>query len=228
METGAPQVAYREAMSQAVDYDYTHRKQTGGSGQYGRIVGRLGPSDGEEDFVFENKVTGGNVPTEYIGAVEKGFHSCMDKGEYIGFPVVNLQVELNDGASHAVDSSDQAFQAAARGAFREYYLQGKPVALEPVMTVSVEGPTEFQGDILGTLMQRRGMVVGTTEDAGFVRIDAEVPLAEMFGYATVLRSVTQGKAEFSMEFARYGTAPKEIAEELREKWLEKRAAGQST
>jgi elongation factor G len=126
-----------------------------------------------------------------------------------------------------VDSSDNAFQAAARGAFREYYLKGTPVALEPVMLVSVEGPTEFQGDILATVMQRRGMVVGTTEDAGFVRIDAEVPLSEMFGYATVLRSATQGKAEFTMEFARYGTAPAEIAEKLREKWLEKKAAGSS-
>ncbi len=225
VETGAPQVAYRETMRDRVDYDYTHKKQTGGSGQYGRIVGKMGPSE-EEDFEFINKVTGGNVPTEYIGAVEKGFKSCMAKGEYIGFPVVNLRFELNDGASHAVDSSDQAFQSAAKGAFREYYLKGRPVALEPVMSVSVEGPTEFQGDILGTLMQRRGMVVGTTEDGGFVRVDAEVPLAEMFGYATVLRSVTQGKAEFSMEFARYGTAPADVAEELREKWVAKRAAGE--
>jgi elongation factor G len=225
VDTGKPQVAYRETMRETIPYDYTHKKQTGGSGQYGRIQGKIGPSK-EEDFEFTNKVTGGNVPSEYISAVEKGFKSCMAKGEYIGFPVVNLAFELNDGASHAVDSSDQAFQSAAKGAFRQYYLQGKPVALEPVMTVSVEGPTEFQGDILGTLMQRRGMVVGTTEDSGFVRVDAEVPLAEMFGYATILRSVTQGKAEFSMEFARYGTAPADVAEELREKWVAKRAAGE--
>ena len=224
VDTGRPQVAYRETMSMPIDYDYTHKKQTGGSGQYGKIQGRIMPID-EGDFVFENNVTGGNVPSEYISSVEKGFKACMDKGEYIGYPVVNLKFELNDGASHAVDSSDNAFQAAAKGAFREFYLKGKPVALEPIMLVSVEGPTEFQGEILGTLMQRRGMVVGTTEDSGFVRIDADVPLSEMFGYATVLRSATQGKAEFTMEFARYGTAPAEVAEELREKWLEKKAAG---
>jgi elongation factor G len=222
--TGAPQVAYRETITKAIDFDYTHKKQTGGSGQYGKIQGRIEPST-EGDFVFENKVTGGNVPNEYIGSVEKGFKSCMARGEYIGYPVVNIKFILRDGAAHAVDSSDNAFQAAARGAFREFYVQAKPVTLEPIMLVSVEGPTEFQGDILGTLMQRRGMVVGTSEDAGFVRVDAEVPLSEMFGYATVLRSATQGKAEFTMEFARYGTAPSEIAEELRKKWLEKKAAG---
>jgi elongation factor G len=227
VDTGAPQVAYRETIKNEIAYDYTHKKQTGGSGQYGKIQGKIIPNE-DADFEFENKVTGGNVPSEYISSVEKGFKSCMDKGEFIGFPVVNLKFLLEDGASHAVDSSDNAFQAAARGAFREFYLQGKPVALEPVMLVSVEGPTEFQGEILATVMQRRGMVVGTTEDAGFVRIDAEVPLSEMFGYATVLRSATQGKAEFTMEFARYGTAPAEIAEELREKWLEKKAAGTSS
>ena len=224
VDTGAPQVAYRETIKNEVAYNYTHKKQTGGSGQYGKIQGMIIPS-GDNDFEFESKVTGGNVPAEYISSVEKGFKSCMVRGEFIGYPVVNLKFVLRDGASHAVDSSDNAFQAAARGAFREFYLQGKPVALEPVMLVSVEGPTEFQGEILATLMQRRGMVVGTTEDAGFVRIDAEVPLAEMFGYATVIRSATQGKAEFTMEFARYGTAPADIAEELREKWLEKKAIG---
>jgi elongation factor G len=226
VETGAPQVAYRETIKNEIAYNYTHKKQTGGSGQYGKIQGRIVPNE-DADFEYESKVTGGNVPQEFISSVEKGFKSCMAKGEFIGFPVVNLKFVLEDGASHAVDSSDNAFQAAARGAFREFYLQGKPVALEPVMLVSVEGPTEFQGEILATVMQRRGMVVGTTEDAGFVRIDAEVPLSEMFGYATVIRSATQGKAEFTMEFARYGTAPAEIAEELRAKWLEKKAAGSS-
>jgi elongation factor G len=222
--TGQPQVAYRETLTKAIPFDYTHKKQTGGSGQYGRVQGQLEPTN-EADFEFVNKVVGGNIPSEFISAVEKGFKSAMAKGEYIGFPVVGLKVTLEDGNSHAVDSSDNAFQAAARGAFREFYLKASPVALEPVMLVSVEGPTEFQGDMLGTMMQRRGMVVGTTEDEGFVRVDAEVPLSEMFGYATVLRSVTQGKAEFTMEFARYGTAPAEVAEELRKKWVEKRAAG---
>ena len=222
--TGAPQVAFRETLTKAIDFNYTHRKQTGGSGQYGKVQGRILPSE-SGDFEFVNKVTGGNIPSEYISAVEKGFRASLDRGEYIGFPVVGVCVELRDGAYHAVDSSDNAFQAAARGAFREFYLQASPVALEPIMTVSVEGPTEFQGEILGTLMQRRGMVVGTTEDNGFVRVDAEVPLSEMFGYATVIRSATQGKAEFTMEFARYGKAPSEVAENLRSKWLAKRAAG---
>ncbi len=227
VETGAPQVAFRETITQPVDFDYVHKKQTGGSGQYGRVVGTLGPQGEESEFLFENHVVGGRIPSEYISAVEKGFRASLDRGEYIGYPVVGIKVDLKDGAYHAVDSSDTAFQAAAKGAFRENYLKGKPVALEPIMLVSVEGPSEFQGEILATVMQRRGMIVGTTEDAGFVRIDAEVPLSEMFGYATILRSGTQGKAEFSMEFKRYGKAPQEVAEELRAKWLEKRAAGKS-
>jgi elongation factor G len=221
---GKPQVAYRETLTLTTDFDYTHRKQTGGSGQYGRVQGIIERTE-EAEFEFINKVVGGNIPNEYISSVEKGFKASLDKGEFIGFPVVGLKVTLKDGHHHAVDSSDNAFQAAARGAFREFYLKAKPVALEPIMMVSVEGPTEFQGDILGTMMQRRGIVVGTTEDEGFVRVESEVPLAEMFGYATILRSVTQGKAEFTMEFARYGTAPADVAEELRKKWLEKRAAG---
>jgi elongation factor G len=224
--TGPPQVAYREALTVPVDFDYTHKKQTGGAGQYGKIQGRLEPMH-EGGFEFVNDVRGGNIPHEFISSVEKGFRSALARGEYVGFPVVGLRVILQDGASHAVDSSDNAFQAAARGAFREFYLKAKPIALEPVMKVAVEGPTEFQGEILGTLMQRRGMIVGTTEDNGFVRVEAEVPLSEMFGYATVIRSATQGKAEFTMEFARYGKAPAEVAEELREKWLEKRAAGKT-
>ncbi len=225
VETGAPQVAYRETITRKVEFDYTHKKQTGGSGQYGRVVGTIGPRQDGEDFLFENHVVGGRIPSEYISAVEKGFRSSLERGEYIGYPVVGIHVDLIDGAFHAVDSSDTAFQAAARGAFRESYLKGKPIALEPIMLVSVEGPSEYQGEILATLMQRRGMIVGTTEDEGFVRIDAEVPLSEMFGYATVLRSATQGKAEFTMEFKRYGKAPLEVAEELRAKWLEKRSAG---
>jgi elongation factor G len=208
-----------------VNFDYTHKKQTGGSGQYGRVVGVLAPNEEGEEFLFEDKVRGGNIPHEYISSIEKGFRQSLDKGEYIGFPVIALRVELQDGAYHAVDSSDQAFLAAAKGAFRESYLKGRPMALEPIMLVSVESPSEYQGDVLGTLTKRRGMIVGTTENEGFVRVDAEVPLSEMFGYATVLRSTTQGKAEFTMEFARYGRVPEALAQELRMKWLEKRAAG---
>ncbi|MCA9727114.1 MAG: elongation factor G [Candidatus Eisenbacteria bacterium] len=223
VQVGRPRVAYRETMTKKVPFDYTHKKQTGGSGQYGRIIGELSPTE-SGDFEFVNKVVGGNIPTEYIGSVEKGFRSCVDRGEFYGFPVAGLQVLLQDGAAHSVDSSDNAFQAAARGAFREYYVQGAPTVLEPIMKVAVEGPSEFQGDIMGTIMKRRGIILGTTEEDGFTRIEGDVPLSEMFGYATVLRSATQGKAEFTMEFSRYGIAPSEVCEELRKVWLEKRAA----
>ena len=221
---GKPKVSYRETITQSTPFDYTHRKQTGGSGQYAKIVGTMEPSD-DGEFHFDNKVSGGNIPTEYIPAVEKGFLSMLGKGAFVGHPVQGLRVILEDGNSHAVDSSDQAFQSAARACFREQYGRGKPIALEPVMMVSVEGPSEFQGEILSTLMQRRGIVQGTTEDDGFVRIDAHVPLSEMFGYATVIRSSTQGKAEYTMEFAKYAPAPAELTEKLVKEFAEKKAAG---
>jgi len=224
IEAGAPKVSFRETISKRVEFDYTHKKQTGGSGQYGRIKGYFEPDDNGE-FVFESKVVGGNIPTEYIPAVEKGFREMMSKGAYIGSPVQGLKVVLEDGAYHNVDSSDKAFQSAAKGCFRQNYTKGAPSVLEPLMLVSVEGPSEFQGDIIGTIMQRRGIIVGTTEDDGFIRVDANVPLAEMFGYATVLRSSTQGKAEFTMEFAKYAPAPAEVAEELVKEYAEKKAAG---
>ncbi len=223
VETGAPQVAYREAISQKAPFNYVHKKQTGGAGQYGKVVGHLEPSESGE-FEFENKVTGGNIPSEYISSCEKGFRSVLDKGPLVGYPIVGVKVVLEDGASHAVDSSDNAFQAAARGAFREVYPKARPQVLEPLMKVAVETPGEFQGDVMGTLMQRRGIIIGTTEDAGFIRVEAEVPLSEMFGYATGLRSVTQGKAEFSMEFSRYAPVPQSISEELIKRYAEKRAA----
>jgi elongation factor G len=223
VETGKPQVAYREAVTVIAPFDYTHRKQTGGSGQYGRVVGRIEPSESGE-FEFENKVTGGNIPTEYISSVEKGFRAMLPKGPLVGFPIVGVRVVLEDGASHSVDSSDMAFQAAARAAFREVYPRAKPQVLEPLMKVAVETPVEFQGDVMGTLSQRRGIIIGTTEDQGFVRVEAEVPLADMFGYSTALRSATQGKAEFTMEFSRYAPAPVSIAQELMRAYQEKRAA----
>ena len=219
VEIGAPQVAYRERLTQLVKFDYTHKKQTGGSGQYGRVIGRLEPSESGE-FEFESEVTGGNVPREYIPSVEKGFRSAIEKGSHIGAPLDGVRVVLEDGAAHSVDSSDMAFQTAGRDAFREYYKKGKPKALEPLMNVTIEGPSEFQGEMVGTVLQRRGVLIGTTEDDGFVRIEAEVPLSEMFGYATALRSATQGKAEFSMEFHRYAPAPKEVEEELVAKYRE--------
>jgi elongation factor G len=212
--TGAPQVAYREAISQRAEFNTTHKKQTGGAGQYGRVEGYVEPLV-EGDFEFVNQVRGGAVPTEYIPSVEKGFRSSLAKGRLIGFPVTGLRVVLTDGQAHSVDSSDNAFQAAGRKAFREVYSKAKPVVLEPVMKLEVESPVEFQGSVLKTVMQRRGTVVGTTEEDGFCRLEAEVPLAEMFGYATDLRSCTQGKAEFTMEFSRYVRVPAEIQENLK-------------
>jgi elongation factor G len=217
VESGAPQVAYREAISRQADFDYVHKKQTGGSGQYAKVVGYLEPLE-EGDYEFVDQIKGGNIPTEYIPACDKGFRSALEKGRMIGFPIVGVRVVLLDGASHAVDSSDMAFQTACRAAFRETYFRAKPQILEPVMKVSVEGPGEFQGAIYRSLMQRRGNIIGSTEDSGFARVDAEVPLAEMFGYSTNLRSDTQGKAEFTMEFSRYAPAPKETTEELLKKY----------
>jgi elongation factor G len=217
VETGAPQVAYREAISRKSEFDYVHKKQTGGSGQYAKVVGYLEPYD-EGDYEFVNKIKGGNIPTEYIPACNKGFQASLEKGRMIGFPVVGIRAVLLDGSSHAVDSSDMAFMAAARGAFRRAYDRAKPRILEPVMKVEVEGPAEFQGAVYRTLMQRRGNVLGSTEDGGFARVEAEVPLAEMFGYSTSLRSETQGKAEFTMEFAKYSPAPSEVTEELRKEY----------
>ncbi len=151
--------------------------------------------------------------------MEKGFRACLPKGRLIGFPVIGMRVVVNDGKSHTVDSSDNAFQAAGRGAFREVYPKARPIILEPVMKLEVESPQEFQGSVLKTIMQRRGTVIGTTEEGGgFCRVESEVPLAEMFGYATDLRSITQGKAEFTMEFARYLPAPRDVQTELREKY----------
>ena len=160
-----------------------------------------------------------SAPVVLSASVEKGFASCLEKGRLIGFPIQGLRVVVNDGKSHAVDSSDNAFQAAARGAFRDVYGKAKPIILEPVMKLEVEGPAEFQGALIKTIMQRRGTVIGTTEEeGGFCRVESEVPLAEMFGYATELRSATQGKAEFTMEFSRYLPAPAEVQQELKEQY----------
>ncbi|TDI46172.1 MAG: elongation factor G [Acidobacteria bacterium] len=221
VETGQPQVAYREAISRRAEFNYTHKKQTGGSGQYARVAGYVEPFD-TGDFEFVNEVRGGAIPTEFIPAVEKGFRAAMTKGKLIGFPVTGLRVCINDGASHAVDSSDIAFQAAARGAFVEVYGRSKPQILEPIMRVAVEGPGEFQGAFVRSVMQRRGVIIGTTESEGFVRVEADVPLSMMFGYSTDLRSSTQGKAEYTMEFAKYAPVPAEVSEDLIKKYREER------
>ncbi|AEJ62205.1 translation elongation factor G [Spirochaeta thermophila DSM 6578] len=223
VETGMPQVAYRETITKRADFDYLHKKQTGGSGQYGRVAGYIEPIPLEEGKTYEfvDQIKGGVIPNEYIPSCDKGFQKAMEKGSLIGFPVVGVRVVINDGQYHAVDSSDIAFQLAAIGAFREAYEKADPVILEPIMKVTVEGPTEFQGNIFASINQRRGIILSSTEDGMMCRVEAEVPLSEMFGYSTVLRSLTQGKAEFSMEFARYAKVPVNIAEELKQKFQKK-------
>jgi len=219
--TGMPQVAYREAISQRAEFNYTHKKQTGGSGQYGRVAGYMEPIEGAV-YEFVDSVKGGSIPNEYISSCDKGFRQAATKGSLIGFPVVNIRCVINDGASHAVDSSDIAFQLASIGCFREAYEKAKPVILEPIMKVVAEGPAEFQGNIFASVNQRRGLITASTEEASFCRVEAEVPLSEMFGYSTVLRSMTQGKAEFSMEFLKYGKVPTSVSETLRKEYEEKR------
>jgi elongation factor G len=223
VEVSPPQVAYRETITERVEYDYTHKKQTGGSGQYGRVAGYIEPNPGG-GFEFVDEVKGGAVPRQFIPSVEKGMRSMIEKGRKIGAPVVDVRVVLNDGKSHAVDSSDIAFQEAARAAWREAYDRGKARVLEPIMRVVVEGPTEHSGGVLTTLMQRRGAIIGQQESGGMTITEAEVPLAEMFGYATTLRSATQGKADFTMEFSRYTPVPESLEAELVEKAAEKAKA----
>jgi len=213
VETGMPQVAYRETITQRAEFNYTHKKQTGGSGQFGRVAGYMEPfQDGDYEFV--DNIKGGAIPTEYVPSCDKGFKEAVKKGSLIAFPVVNIRCVINDGQSHPVDSSDIAFQQAALGAFREAYKKAKPCILEPIMKVSVEGPTEFQGNVFASINQRRGIILSSTEDGNFSKVEAEVPLSEMFGYSTVLRSMTKGKAEFTMEFEKYGKVPQSISEQL--------------
>jgi elongation factor G len=224
VEVSPPRVAYRETITEKVEFDYTHKKQTGGSGQYGRVAGYLEPNPGG-GFEFVDEIAGGAIPRQFIPSCEKGFRSMQDKGRKIGAPVVDVRVVINDGKSHSVDSSDIAFQEAARAAWRDAYDRGKPRVLEPIMRVAVEGPTEHAGGVLTTLMQRRGAIIGQQETGGMTITEAEVPLAEMFGYATTIRSATQGKADFTMEFSRYVPVPEAIELELVEKAMEKAGAG---
>jgi elongation factor G len=224
VDTGMPQVAYREAITQRADFNYTHKKQTGGSGQYGRVAGFIEPI--ETDYEFVNSIKGGVIPSEFIPSCDKGFKKAKERGTLIGFPIVNIRCTINDGQTHPVDSSDNAFQQAALFAFREAYEKAKPCILEPIMKVSVEGPSEFQGNIFASVNQRRGVIISSTEDGLFSRVEAEVPLSEMFGYSTNLRSMTQGKAEFTMEFEKYGKVPANISETLMKEYKEKRAKEQ--
>ena len=214
---GAPQVAYRETIKAQTDIDYTHKKQSGGAGQFARIKVTFEPLPPGSGYEFSSRVVGGNVPKEYIPGVEKGFLSSLETGPLSGFPVTDLKIELYDGASHDVDSSVMAFEIAARAAFREGIMKASPCLLEPVMKVEVVTPEEYMGDIIGDLNSRRGNV-GSMDQRGNARvISCMVPLANMFGYVNTLRSMSQGRAQFSMHFNHYAELPAAVSEEVRER-----------
>jgi elongation factor G len=224
VESGQPQVAYRETIKQRSDFNYTHKKQTGGRGQFAKVGGFIEPlpSDAVEHYEFVDDIVGGVIPKEFIPACDKGFTEAIKNGSLIGFPVVGVRVTINDGSSHAVDSSEQAFKTAALMAFREAYEKAKPTILEPIMKVEVQAPTEFQGSVMGQINQRRGIIVGSENTEGYIIAQAEVPLNAMFGYSTDLRSATQGKGEFTMEFLKYAPVPKQEQDDLIKKYREKR------
>ena len=214
LEVGEPQVAYRETINQAVEDSYTHKKQSGGSGQYGKIDYRIKPGEQGSGFTFTSNVVGGNVPKEFLPAIEKGFKGMMETGVLAGFPVLDVEVEVFDGGYHAVDSSAVAFEIAAKGAFRQSIPKAKPQLLEPIMKVDVFTPDDHVGDVIGDLNRRRGIIGG--QDAGLsgVKIKADVPLSEMFGYIGSLRTMTSGRGQFSMEFAHYAPCPNSVAEKV--------------
>jgi elongation factor G len=222
---GKPQVAYRESITRRAEIAYTHKKQTGGSGQYAKIGGYIEPlpADAVETYEFVDEITGGAIPREFIPSCDKGFREGIKKGTVIGFPVVGVRAGINDGAAHAVDSSEMAFKTAALMGFREAYAKAGPTILEPIMKVEVDAPTEFQGAVVGQVNQRRGVILETIA-GDTVTIRAEVPLNTMFGYSTDLRSATQGKGQYTMEFARYAIVPKQEQEEMAKKYREKLAA----
>jgi elongation factor G len=226
---GQPQVAYRETIGEEAAYDYTHKKQTGGSGQYAKVIGAMRPLPPQEDgavFKFNNKVVGGRIPKEFIAGVEDGFKEQCTKGPLIGFPIVGVEIDLVDGGYHDVDSSYMAFKIAGMAAMREVYQKAKPTVLEPIMKLETTVPEEYMGPASGQINQRRGVILGSTTIEGTVTIEAEVPLTEMFGYSTDLRSATKGKGEFAMEFTKYSPAPRNIQDDLAKKYQAKRAAEQ--
>lgn len=217
VEVGAPKVSYREMPTQKVEFDYKHKKQSGGSGQFAHIVGYMEPleEDAEEDFIFEDSIVSGRIPKQFIPAVEKGFRNCLEKGTVAKYPVVSYHVKLEDGSYHDVDSSEMAFQIAARGCFAEYFPKTKPVLLEPIMKIEIECPEKFQGDIVGDVTRRRGMIVSTEmREDGSCEIVSEIPLAETFGYETDLRSLSQGQGSSTMELAKYAKVPASVQEEI--------------
>ncbi|MBV9153267.1 MAG: elongation factor G [Alphaproteobacteria bacterium] len=214
---GAPQVAYRETITRPADVDYTHKKQTGGAGQYARVKIRFEPLPPGSGFQFENEVVGGSVPKEYVPGVEKGLRSSTENGVLAGFPVIDLKAELIDGAYHDVDSSVLAFEIAARAAFKEGILKAAPKLLEPIMRVEVVTPEEYMGDVIGDLNSRRGQVTGMDTRGNARVINSMVPLANMFGYVNTLRSMSQGRAQYTMHFDHYEQVPQAVADEVRAK-----------
>jgi len=214
---GAPQVAYRETIAQRAEIDYTHKKQTGGSGQFARIKLVFEPLPPGEGFKFENKVVGGSVPREYVPGVQKGLEASRDTGVIAGFPVIDFKVDLVDGAYHDVDSSVLAFEIATRAAFKEGLQKAKPVLLEPIMKVEVVTPEDYMGDVIGDLNSRRGQVTGMDQRGNARVVTAMVPLANMFGYVNTLRSMSQGRAQYTMQFDHYDPVPQAIADEVRAK-----------
>lgn len=224
LNVGAPQVAYRETITREVEDSYTHKKQSGGSGQYGKIDYRIRPGEPNSGFKFISTVVGGSVPKEFFPAIEKGFESMMSTGTMAGFPVLDVEVEVFDGGFHAVDSSAIAFEIAAKGAFRQTMPKAGAQLLEPVMKVDVFTPDDHVGDVIGDLNRRRGMISGQESGATGVRIKGEVPLSEMFGYISTLRTMTSGRGQFSMEFSHYSPCPSNVAEAVIAKEKEKKAA----
>ncbi|RDE19849.1 elongation factor G [Motiliproteus coralliicola] len=223
LEVGQPQVAYRETITQEIEDSYTHKKQSGGSGQFGKIDYRIKPGEANSDFTFTSTVVGGNVPKEFFPAIEKGFKGMMAEGPLAGFPVLDVEIELFDGGFHAVDSSAVAFEIAAKGAFRQSMPKAGPQLLEPVMKVDVFTPEDHVGDVIGDLNRRRGMIGGQEAGVTGVRIKADVPLSEMFGYIGHLRTMTSGRGQFSMEFSHYAACPNSVAEAVIAAEAEKKA-----
>jgi elongation factor G len=214
---GAPQVAYRETISRKATVDYTHKKQSGGSGQFARVILEFEPKQPGEGYEFESEVVGGSVPKEYIPGVEKGLEAAKETGVIAGFPVIDFGVKLVDGAYHDVDSSALAFEIAAKAAFREGMQKAGPTLLEPIMKVEVVTPEEYMGDVIGDLNSRRGQVTGMDQRGNARTVEAQVPLANMFGYVNNLRGKTQGRASFTMEFDHYEPVPANVAAEVKAK-----------
>ena len=211
---GAPQVAYRETITNNTDIDYTHKKQSGGSGQFARIKFKIGPAEPGEGFVFENTIVGGSIPREFIPSVEKGIKAALDQGPLAGYPVEGIRARLHDGKYHDVDSDQVSFEIAGRMCFRYAARKAKPVIMEPIMDVEVVTPEEYLGDVMGDLSSRRGRIGGMTQRSNAQVIGASVPLAEMFGYSTTLRSISQGRAVYTMQFSHYDEVPRETAKEI--------------